>query len=221
MKTKSTVSDFSFHSRFQCALPHVSLMAPHSGPGISAKVCLVEHSLSVRVDHGDTWLAAGLRDATLACCWPRRAFVFLHFFSSADSPRQCVRRLSGSRVSEQGFNSTGRFSQSITCFTSMKLHTCRIDCSAWPFHVLSLANIHHVSSLTESWSRFLGLCIALKYTLTCSTSCLDSIVGSFSRYRTASVDVSSFVPRMPLVASHRTLPSSLRLHCDRNVEPGP
>ena len=64
------------------------------------------------------------------------------------------------------------FSQSFTCLSSVRPHTCWIDCFAWPIYHKPFASLHPFSSFTALWSGFLGLCIAWRYALTCSTLCL-------------------------------------------------
>ena len=54
------------------------------------------------------------------------------------------------------------FPQFLNCLSSMRLHTCWIYYSSWPIHDLPLASLHPFSSLTASWSGFLGFCIALR-----------------------------------------------------------
>ena len=74
------------------------------------------------------------------------------------------------------------FPKSLACFACEISHML---CSAWPIHDLPLASLHLFSSLTVSWSVFLGFCISLKYALTCSMdSChRGRFVACFHRWQ--------------------------------------
>ena len=116
----------------------------------------------------------------VACCWLRQVFCAFALAFSAGHSRQCVLRFSGSSL-------VVGLELSWTLFpVPYLLELCEaaragLTVLLVPSHDLPLASLHPFSSLTASPGGLLGLCIALRYALTCSTLRLVSMDDRSSR----------------------------------------